>query len=112
MRVHPAERLKQVGEYYFSRKLEQVRKMRASGIDVINLGIGSPDLAPSSAAIEAARQSLLSEKSHGYASYRGTPELRQAMADWYQRTYQVKLDPASGVEGRHSLPLSRLPESG
>ena len=97
MRVHPAERLKQVGEYYFSRKLEQVRKMRASGIDVINLGIGSPDLAPSSAAIEAARQSLLSEKSHGYASYRGTPELRQAMADWYQRTYQVKLDPATEV---------------
>ncbi len=97
MRVHPAERLKQLGEYYFSRKLEQVRKMRASGIDVINLGIGSPDLAPPSSAIEGALQSLRSEKSHGYASYRGTPELRQAMADWYQRTYEVKLNPATEV---------------
>lgn len=97
MIVAPAARLNDVGEYYFSQKLEVIRQMRLAGHDVINLGIGSPDLAPSQPAIEAAARALRSEKNHGYASYRGTPELRRAMAEFYGRAYGVKLDPETEV---------------
>jgi LL-diaminopimelate aminotransferase len=97
MMVQFADRLKSVQEYYFSRKLEEIQSMRNSGIDVVNLGIGSPDLMPPPIAIESAISALKAETSHGYASYRSTPELRKAMSDWYSRTYQVKLDPAHEV---------------
>lgn len=97
MIISKATRLDNVGEYYFSRKLEEIRQMRAAGADVINLGIGSPDLSPSAEAIEAASRSLLLETSHGYASYRSTPELRTAMADWYLATYRVELDAQSEI---------------
>lgn len=93
MIVPPADRLKDVGEYYFSRKLEQIRQMRARGLDVINLGIGSPDLTPPPEAIEAASRALQQAQNHGYASYRSLPELRRSLADWYKRTYRVELEP-------------------
>jgi LL-diaminopimelate aminotransferase len=97
MIVQLADRLKSVQEYYFSRKLEEIQSMLNSGIDVVNLGIGSPDLVPPAVAIESAKAALQVESSHGYASYRSTPDLRKAMSDWYTRTYQVKLDPAIEV---------------
>jgi aspartate/methionine/tyrosine aminotransferase len=97
MIVKPADRLASVGEYYFSKKLEVIRRMRASGHDVINLGIGSPDLAPAEKAIEAAATALRSEKNHGYAAYRSSPELRRAMAGFYDRVYGVRLDPETEV---------------
>ena len=100
MIVPIADRLNQVQEYYFSKKLEQIQQMRNRGIDVINLGIGSPDLIPPSAALQAASHAVMQPTSHGYASYRSTPELRTAMADWYQKTYQVTVDP-----GKEILPL-------
>jgi LL-diaminopimelate aminotransferase len=87
MKVRKADRLNDAQEYYFSSKLEIIQKMRASGADVINLGIGSPDLPPAPAAIEAAGTALRGQNNHGYASYRSTPELRRAMADWYGRAY-------------------------
>ena len=92
MIVKPAHRLNQVQEYYFSKKLEQIQQMRNQGIDVINLGIGSPDLVPPQAALQAASDAIQRANSHGYAPYRSTPELRAAMAKWYQKTYSVKLD--------------------
>lgn len=100
MIVPAANRLDEISEYYFSRKLEQIRKMTEAGADVINLGIGSPDLTPSQATIQAATKGLESEKAHGYAPYRSSPELRRAIAKWYDETYQVKLDPE-----REVLPL-------
>jgi aspartate/methionine/tyrosine aminotransferase len=92
MIIEPADRLSGTEEYYFSKKLDEVRKMRSQGIDVINLGIGSPDLAPSSETIEAATKALKNEKNHGYASYRSSPELRQELARFYERVYHVKLN--------------------
>ncbi len=92
-----AARLHDVGEYWFSRKLDVVRQMRAQGRDVINLGIGSPDLPPPAEAVEAAAARLRDPAVHGYASYRGTPELRRAMADWYRRTYGVAPDAEAQV---------------
>lgn len=98
--VSPANRLRNAGEYYFARKAEGLRQLRARGLDVINLGIGSPDLTPPHAVIESTVRSLQSETSHGYAPYRSTPELRKAMAEFYGRAYRVQLDPE-----RHVLPL-------
>ncbi len=93
MIIEAAKRLETVKEYYFSIKLRQIRELVASGKDIINLGIGSPDLSPSDAARLAAINAIKDDKAHGYQSYTGIPALRQAMSDWYQRTYQVTLNP-------------------
>ncbi len=93
MIIEAAKRLETVKEYYFSIKLRQIRELVASGKDIINLGIGSPDLPPSEHARNAAIETIREDKAHGYQSYTGIPALRQAMSDWYQRTYQVTLNP-------------------
>lgn len=100
MIVKPADRLNSVQEYYFSRKLEYIQGMRNRGIDVINLGIGSPDMVPPPEAMIAANDAIQAKTNHGYASYRSTPELRSAMSAWYQKTYEVNLNP-----NREVLPL-------
>jgi LL-diaminopimelate aminotransferase len=93
MIVQTADRLNQVQEYYFSKKLEQIAQMRLQGINVINLGIGSPDMAPPESALEKTTEAIKVASSHGYASYRSSPELRAAMANWYKETYGVSLNP-------------------
>jgi LL-diaminopimelate aminotransferase len=97
MTITFAERLKNVKEYYFSQKLEEIRQMRLKGLDVINLGIGSPDLMPMQSVIESTTKALQSESAHGYASYRSSPELRQAMCRWYQEVYKVEINSESEV---------------
>lgn len=97
MIIPKAKRLDSVGEYYFSGKLELIRRMADAGVDVINLGIGSPDLLPAREAIEVAATALRCATNHGYASYRSTLELRAAMADWYSATYGIELDPGAEV---------------
>jgi aspartate/methionine/tyrosine aminotransferase len=92
MKPVPARRLADVGEYYFSRKLEEIAQLRANGVDVISLGIGSPDQAPPPEALEASSRALRAPASHGYASYRSTPELRRAIVEWYARVYRVRAD--------------------
>ena len=87
-----AQRIDKVDEYYFSKKLEQIAEMRTRGLNVINLGIGSPDMPPPHQALEAAKLMLSDERAHGYATYRSSPELRLAISKWYQETYQVQLD--------------------
>lgn len=95
--ISPAARLNPISEYYFSSKLEQIRQMNEAGLDVINLGIGSPDLAPREEVIGTAAAALKSPKNHGYPSYRGLPALREAMSEWYKKTYGVNLNPATEV---------------
>ncbi len=97
MIVKPAKRLDNIQEFYFSKKLKEIAAMRSQGIDVLNLGIGSPDLPP---APEVSR--LLCEQSclpdvHAYQPYLGIPELRNAFAAWYEQFFAVKLDPANEV---------------
>ncbi|MFZ4405480.1 MAG: pyridoxal phosphate-dependent aminotransferase, partial [Pseudobdellovibrionaceae bacterium] len=91
-----ADRLKSVGEYYFSKKLEQIAVMNAQKA-VINLGIGNPDGAPSSATLQAAATAIMNEKNHGYQSYRGTLDLRKSMSQWYKKSFSVDLDPQKNV---------------
>ncbi|MGK7393883.1 MAG: pyridoxal phosphate-dependent aminotransferase [Candidatus Cyclobacteriaceae bacterium M3_2C_046] len=93
MIISTARRLKNLKEYYFSIKLKEVRGLKEQGRDVINMGVGSPDLAPSPATIEALAEAASNPENHGYQPYKGIAPLRQAMADWYRNTYQVRLDP-------------------
>ncbi len=95
-----ANRLQQVEEYYFSKKLLEIRRMNDSGDDVINLGIGSPDIPPAQEVIDTLFQSALKKDNHGYQPYRGIAELRLAMSQWYQGTYGTVLD-----TDRQILPL-------
>ncbi|MBQ4526360.1 MAG: aminotransferase class I/II-fold pyridoxal phosphate-dependent enzyme, partial [Bacteroidaceae bacterium] len=96
--IQPAERLQSVSEYYFSRKLKEVAQMNAEGKDVISLGIGSPDMPPSEAAIKVLCEQAQRADVHGYQPTVGIPELRQAMSDFYQKWYGVELNPATEIQ--------------
>ena len=92
-----ASRLDTVQEYYFSKKLREVRALSAQGKPIINMGIGSPDLQPPPAVIEAIQQAVLQEGAHKYQSYQGLPAFRQAVADFYQKNYQVVVNPENEI---------------
>lgn len=92
-----ADRLSSVGEYYFSKKLAQIEQLRRSGHDIISLGIGSPDGSPAPEVIAALSTTASSAKVHGYANYKGTEELLQAVATWYATKYGVQVDPTTEV---------------
>lgn len=96
--IQPAERLQSVSEYYFSRKLKEVAQMNAEGKDVISLGIGSPDMPPSEAAIKVLCEQAQRADVHGYQPTVGIPELRQAMSDFYQKWYGVELNPSTEIQ--------------
>ncbi|MFW6043009.1 MAG: pyridoxal phosphate-dependent aminotransferase [Marinilabiliaceae bacterium] len=95
--IKPAKRISQVGEYYFSIKLKEIARMAAEGKPVINLGIGNPDQPPAPEVLETLKQSAERPDTHGYQGYIGIPELRKGFADWYRRSYQVKLDPDTEI---------------
>ena len=96
--IIPAERLSSISEYYFSTKLKEVADMNARGLNVISLGIGSPDLPPSRETVEALCQSASESNAHGYQPYVGIPELRAAFANWYQKWFNVELNPANEIQ--------------
>lgn len=96
--IIPAERLNSISEYYFSKKLKEVAEMNAAGKNVISLGIGSPDLPPSAATIEALTESAKKADTHGYQPYVGIPELRKAFADWYKKWYNIDLDSTKEIQ--------------
>jgi aspartate/methionine/tyrosine aminotransferase len=93
MKVKPAERAGKVQEYYFSAKLRQIDEMRRGGADIINLGIGSPDLPPSENTIKKLYEEALRPNVHGYQGYSGSPVLRKAFAEWYKKYFGVTLNP-------------------
>ncbi|MEA1787315.1 aminotransferase class I/II-fold pyridoxal phosphate-dependent enzyme [Arenibacter sp. GZD96] len=95
--ITTADRLKTVEEYYFSKKLREVRGLIAEGKPIINMGIGSPDLAPAPEVLEAVRASLTDNGAHQYQSYQGLPELREAIAVFYQSKFGTVVDPASEI---------------
>ncbi|UXP31616.1 aminotransferase class I/II-fold pyridoxal phosphate-dependent enzyme [Reichenbachiella agarivorans] len=95
--IKVADRIADVQEYYFSKKLDEIRAMVASGKDVINLGIGSPDMPPAPEVAEELIKSASNTANHAYQSYRSIPELRSAIAGFYQSHYGVTVDPANEV---------------
>ncbi|MBL7839478.1 MAG: aminotransferase class I/II-fold pyridoxal phosphate-dependent enzyme [Cyclobacteriaceae bacterium] len=90
--IQTAKRIQAVEEYYFSRKLAEVRSLDTPEHRVINLGIGSPDMAPAPSAINALIESANNPANHGYQNYKGIPQLRKGIADFYKRIYNVTLD--------------------
>ena len=97
-RIEPAKRLECVSEYYFSRKLKEVAKMNAEGMDVISLAIGCPDMPPSKETIDALCENAQRRDTHGYQPTVGIPELRNAMAGFYKRWYGVELNPQTEIQ--------------
>ncbi|MBO5750574.1 MAG: aminotransferase class I/II-fold pyridoxal phosphate-dependent enzyme [Bacteroidaceae bacterium] len=97
-RIEPAKRLESVSEYYFSRKLKEVAKMNAEGMDVISLAIGCPDMPPSKETIDALCENAQRKDTHGYQPTAGIPELRNAMAGFYKRWYGVELNPQTEIQ--------------
>lgn len=97
-KIVPADRVNSVQEYYFSKKLKEVAEMNAAGKNVINLGIGSPDLPPSDETVEALCSHARNANEHGYQPYIGIPELREAFAGWYKKWYGVELNPKNEIQ--------------
>ena len=93
--IQPAQRLESVSEYYYSRKLKEVAAMNAAGMQVISLGVGSPDMPPSEETVEPLCAGAHNPDGHGYQPYVGIPELRDAFSRFYKRWYGVELDPKS-----------------
>jgi aspartate/methionine/tyrosine aminotransferase len=87
-----ANRLDSINEYYFSQKLREIDAMNNAGKQVINLGIGSPDLPPHPDVIKTLHEESSKPTTHAYQNYKGSPVLRKAIADWYQKWYGVALD--------------------
>lgn len=99
MIVEAAERTREVREYYFSRKNRQIAELNARrDTPVINLGIGSPDRRPPQEAIDTLCDMAQQDGVHAYQSYLGAPQLREAFARWYERYYDVKLDPSCEIQ--------------
>ena len=92
-----ANRLEHIKEYYFSRKLKEVRALVSKGKDIINMGIGSPDLQAPDTVVTALQKGLLDPTAHQYQSYIGLPELREAIGDFYHKFYDVSVNPSNEV---------------
>ncbi len=90
-------RIHKIEEYYFSKKLREIAQMNLEGKQVINLGIGSPDLPPHSSIIQALNKNAVNKKNHAYQNYKGIPELRIAFSHWYQKYFGVQLSPENEI---------------
>lgn len=95
--MQTAKRLEGIGEYYFSMKLREIEELNRQGKQIINLGIGSPDLPPHPDVIRVLQEESAKANTHAYQSYKGSPVLRNAMSEWYARWYGVELNPETEI---------------
>lgn len=97
MEIAKSKRLDGIGEYYFSQKLREIEQLNKAGKNIINLGIGSPDLPPHPSIIKVLQEQAGLENTHAYQSYKGVPAFRNAIANWYQTQYRVSLNPDTQI---------------
>ena len=90
--IKPADRLSNIKEYYFSRKLKEIAELKESGKDILNLGIGNPDMPPPAESIKILHDRSSEHNNHGYQSYSGNPDLRKAFVKWYKKHFDVEID--------------------
>lgn len=95
--MKPSERLEHINEYYFSTKLKEISDLQQQGKNIINLGIGSPDLPPPKEVIDALKTAIAQDDKHSYQNYRGIAEFRLAISDFYCKHYKVRLNPETEV---------------
>jgi len=96
--IQPAERILKLPKYIFAELDEWKEEARERGMDLIDLSIGSPDNITPRPIVEAAMESIQNPASHGYPSFRGKKELREAVAAWMKRRYNVDIDPVNEVQ--------------
>ena len=92
-----ADRIKNLPPYLFAAIDKAKQEARASGVDVIDLSVGDPDLPTPAHIVEALREAAKDASNHQYPSYEGKLTFRSAVADWYKRTFNVDLDPGDEV---------------
>jgi len=92
MSINTAKRLEGIGEYYFSQKLREIETLNKAGKQIINLGIGSPDLPPHPSVIAQLQSQASLPNTHAYQNYKGCAQLRTAISDWYKKWYGVSVD--------------------
>jgi aspartate/methionine/tyrosine aminotransferase len=97
MRINTSARLNGIGEYYFSQKLREIEELNKQGKQIINLGIGSPDLPPHKDVIDILNAEAMNPGNHAYQSYKGSVTLRNAIADFYNNWYHVAFDPNTEI---------------
>ena len=95
--MQTAKRLDGIGEYYFSKKLREIEELNKQGKNILNLGIGSPDLPPQPEVIKVLQEESAKLNVHAYQGYKGTPALRAAFAHWYKTWYGVDLNPDTEI---------------
>ena len=95
--IETSKRLEGIGEYYFSQKLREIDELNKQGKNIINLGIGSPDMPPHPDVIKTLQDESAKPNVHAYQSYKGSPVLRKAMSEWYKKWYGVDLDPNTEI---------------
>ncbi len=95
--MQTAKRLEGIGEYYFSQKLREIDELNRQGKQIINLGIGSPDLPPHPDVIKVLQEESAKPNVHAYQSYKGSPALRNAISQWYAKWYGVGLNPDTEI---------------
>jgi len=95
--IQTSKRLEGIGEYYFSQKLREIDELNKQGKNIINLGIGSPDLPPHPEVIKTLQEESAKHNVHAYQSYKGSPVLRKAMSDWYKTWYGVEVNPDTEI---------------
>ena len=95
--IRVADRLNQIEEYYFSKKLREVKKLELDGRPIINMGIGSPDISPPKKIIKSLEKSLYKKNAHRYQSYKGTDLLRNSIKSFYKKNYNVKLNSEKNI---------------
>lgn len=97
MKIQTSQAVNSIQEYYFSKKLNEINEMRKQGVNVINLGIGSPDLPPPQQVMKTLGSLALKNDVHSYQTYKGIFELREAFSNWYKKYFKVKINPENEV---------------
>lgn len=92
-----AQRLENLPTYVFAALGKRIQALQAQGVDVIRCDIGSPDLPPPEAVVEALYRSAQDPRKHGYAPFYGTPSFRTAVVAYYRRRFGVELDAGTQV---------------
>lgn len=95
--ITTSKRLEGIGEYYFSQKLREIDELNKQGKNIINLGIGSPDMPPHPDVIKTLQEESAKPNVHAYQGYKGTPALRKAISSWYKTWYNVELNPDTEI---------------
>src|SRR6266550_1224391 len=91
--MKPSKRLERIPPYAFAQLERKISEKRAAGVDVISLGIGDPDRPTPALIVEAMREAVTEPETHRYPSNRGRADFRAAVRDFYERRFDVRLDP-------------------